>query len=152
MQIEGTVVAPVVAEWTLTTSRRTPPSFLEKLKTASLPGQMIPVEQTDSDWLPMQLQTAGTVWVTNESVSMICEALTSGAAVGILRLDKHRDSRVTRGIESMIGRGLVTPFEKWLSSGTLSRPSKTLDEASRCADLIIARLMPDSAATLPHNG
>ncbi len=148
-QVAAVIDGSPEIEWTLTTSRRTPPSFLERWSSTGLRGQMIPVDQTSPDWLPSKLQTAGTVWVTNESVSMICEALTSGAAVGIVHLNKARDSRVTRGIDSMISRRLVTPFEQWKSSSMLSRPSTKLDEASRCADLIIERLLPASTVGQP---
>ncbi len=143
-QIAAVINSSPGIAWTLTTSRRTPSSFLARWNSGDLSGQMIPADEIGPDWLPVQLQTAATVWVTNESVSMICEALTSGAAVGILHLDKSRDTRVTRGIESMICRGMVTPFEKWKSSGRLSSSSVILDEASRCAELIVERLLLDS--------
>lgn len=144
-QVAAVINGSPEIEWTLTTSRRTPPSFMARWNSIGLRGQMIPVDQTDPDWLPAQLQTAGNVWVTNESVSMICEALTSGAAVGIVHLNKTRNSRVTRGIDSMISRGLVTPFEQWKSSRLLSGPSTTLNESLRCADLIVERLLMNNS-------
>jgi mitochondrial fission protein ELM1 len=152
-QLAAIIHAAPEVSWTLTTSRRTPSSFLEHWSNAGLPGQMIPVNQTSPEWLPRQLQSAGAVWVTMESVSMICEARTSGAAVGVIRLENQRASRVTRGIESMINRELVTSFEKWSATGALHSSAVVLDEASRCADLLIERLLPNVELTLsrhPH--
>jgi mitochondrial fission protein ELM1 len=129
-------------QWTLTTSRRTPASFLGAWHSSGRRGQLVPVDQTGPDWLPEKLRSAATVWVTNESVSMIYEALTSGASVGILTLPKSRNSRVTRGIDSLVARNLVTPFDHWQQSAVVRRATQTLNEASRCAELVKHRLLP----------
>jgi hypothetical protein len=128
-------------QWTLTTSRRTPASFLGAWHSSGRRGQMVPVDQTDPDWLPEKLKSAATVWVTNESVSMIHEALTSGASVGILILPKARESRVTRGIDSLIARNLVTPFDRWQRAAVVKRATQTLNEARRCAELVTHRFL-----------
>jgi len=128
-------------QWTITTSRRTPASFLGAWHSSGRRGQMVPVDQTGPDWLPEKLKSAATVWVTNESVSMIYEALTSGASVGILTLPKLRVSRVTRGIDSLITRNLVTPFDRWQQSAVVRSATQTLNEASRCAELVTLRFL-----------
>ena len=107
---------------------------------------MVPVDQTEPDWLPQQLQTAATVWVTNESVSMIYEALTSGAAVGVLTLPKLRESRVTRGIDSLISRNVITPFDRWQHTFIIRRSTQTFNEADRCADHVTQELMVQCSA------
>ncbi len=70
--------------WTLTTSRRTPVDFLAQLDVDRPQLTVVPCAQTGPDWLPEQLARAAQVWVTQDSVSMIYEALTAGAAVGLL--------------------------------------------------------------------
>ena len=72
-------------QWTLTSSRRTPPSTtaqLEKLSKEQV--KVLPFEATDKDWLPRELSMSAHVWVTEDSVSMVYEALSSGAKVGLL--------------------------------------------------------------------
>ena len=147
VQVKSVIESNPQIEWTLTTSRRTPTSFVAAWHASRCRGQMVPVDQTGSDWLPKQLKSAATVWVTNESVSMIHEALTSGASVGILTLPESRRSRVTRGIDSLITRNLVTPFARWQASSFVEGSGHTLDEAHRCAKLVAQTflLQPDES-------
>lgn len=131
-------------DWTITTSRRTPASFLDRWDEVKCRGRMVTVSQTDTNWLPSQLRSAGRVWVTNESISMIYEALTSGAAVGILTLPKPRITRVTRGVDSLIKRAFVTPFDQWERTNVIPVAPQQIDEASRCAELIMTRFFSKS--------
>lgn len=130
-------------QWTLTTSRRTPSTFLTAWKNASLPGKMVPVEQTHSDWLPTELKKAGQVWVTSDSVSMIYESLTSGASVGLLELPEPQLTRVTQGIQSLIARQIVTSFQNWKSSRRLTKPPVKIAEADRCAERLVKEFQLD---------
>ena len=147
VQVKSVIESNPQIEWTLTTSRRTPMSFVAAWQASGCHGQMVPVDQTGSDWLPKQLQCSATVWVTRESVSMIYEALTSGAAVGIFKLPELRTSRVTRGIDSLVARHLVTPFAQWQASFSLEGSGHTLNEAHRCAELVaqMFRLQSDES-------
>ena len=77
--------------WELTDSRRTPEGFLDQVRQA-LPGvTAISHHETPPDWVPEKLQSAKEVWVTEDSVSMIYEALTSGARVGLLPTPRNAD-------------------------------------------------------------
>ena len=147
-QIKSVIEGNPEIDWTLTTSRRTPLSFMSIWDRSGCAGRMLPVDQTNPDWLPTQLSSAGTVWVTNDSVSMIYEALTSGAAVGVLTLPKTRKSRVTNGIDSLIARHLVTPFSSLQSPFILPRPCQQIDEANRCARLLADRFFSQSTADI----
>lgn len=120
--------------WILTTSRRTPGSFLDHL-TASVPSnlQVVPWADAGSGWLPERLAEAGRVWVTADSVSMVYEALTAGAAVGILEVPERGDSRVGRGLKALQQDGWVTLFRDWRKGAVLSRPQGGFHEAARCA-------------------
>lgn len=132
-QIAAIVAATPMLRWTLSTSRRTPPEFLHGA--APLPEQICAVAfaETDRHWLPAQLAIAGQVWVTADSVSMIYEALTAGAAVGVLDVPSLRPNRVQRGVEQLIAQGWVTPCAAWATTHSLARPAQTFNEAQRCA-------------------
>jgi mitochondrial fission protein ELM1 len=140
-QLRQIIRSNPLIQWTLTTSRRTPDSFVRLWQSARLAGHMVPVEQTSPEWVPQQLQQCSTVWVTCESVSMVFEALTSGARVGILDLPEPRSTRVAASVQSLISRGIVTPFQKWSKTGTLQSQTLLLDEASRIAAEISRRFV-----------
>jgi hypothetical protein len=124
--------------WELTDSRRTPHGFLAQVR-EKLPGvTAISHEQTPHDWVPGKLSQAKEVWVTEDSVSMIYEALTSGARVGLLPMPRnHARHRVSTGIARLIADAYLTPFEKWRESGRLAMPPETLREADRCAERLL---------------
>ena len=63
---------------------------------------VVPVAATGPDWLPAQLARAGQAWATADSVSMVYEALTAGAAVGILDVPRQRASRISRDVSSFM--------------------------------------------------
>ncbi len=137
-QIAAIVAADPAMRWTLTTSRRTPANFLEPL-TSSERLKIVLVTETGPDWLPAQLTGAGQVWVTADSVSMVYEALTAGAAVGVLEVPRKHASRVSRGLEQRAAEGWVTPFADWSPGQALRRPPQIFNEAERCARWIIER-------------
>lgn len=139
-QIRAIVHADPSWQWELTTSRRTPATFLQQLGT--LPNLKItPVEQTDRDWVAVRLARAAVVWVTEDSVSMIYEALTAGSAVGLLQVPSRRRSRVVRGVEQLVATGWVTPFAKWRTGATLTSTPATFHEAARCAAILRERFL-----------
>lgn len=120
--------------WRLTTSPRTPDGTLGLLREA-LPGnvEIVPFREAPLDWLPGQLRQAGQVWVTPDSVSMLYEALTAGAAVGIFDLERTGNGRVARGVEQLLGEGKVLGFARWKAGQSLPVPQQEFNEAARCA-------------------
>lgn len=131
--------APMV----LTTSRRTPADFAQDVVAACPSIRVEPVESTGPTWVADHLATAREVWVTQDSVSMVYEALSSGAPVGILELQrKNREapvSRVARGLNMLIADGCVCTFTEWAKEGNIPRPETVLNEAARAADFILNR-------------
>jgi mitochondrial fission protein ELM1 len=127
--------------WELTDSRRTPEGFLAQIR-EKLPGiSAISHKQTPPGWVPEKLRAAKEVWVTEDSVSMIYEALTSGARVGLLPVPRLKtQSRVLRGIDGLLADGYLTPFARWTETQHLVTPPETLAEADRCARELVARL------------
>lgn len=127
--------------WTLTSSRRTPPDVIRVIRKQLPHIEVFSHEATDPQWLPAQLTSACEVWVTEDSVSMIYEALSSGASVGLLPVPRSRpSSRVLVGLDNMATEGFITLLSDWKKSGRLETPPSILREADRCAETIARRL------------
>jgi mitochondrial fission protein ELM1 len=147
--------------WILATSGRTPAGFIETLReelaSPLLRGAAPPFakaergqrpargfsiagwHETDDDWLPAQLAITPVVWVTEDSVSMLYEALSAGAAVGLITLSRHGSNRITHGVDALIAAGQVTTCRDWRAGKSLPAPAANLDEALRCAREILKR-------------
>lgn len=136
VQIKSILARTPGTNWTLATSRRTPAEFL-----ALLPQHpdlnIVPHTATSPDWLPTQLARCGTVWVTPDSASMVFEALTAGAAVGVFDLPARPNSRVGRAIARLADSRRITRFASWCAHGTLRPNLQPLAEADRCAEWIL---------------
>jgi mitochondrial fission protein ELM1 len=128
-------------KWTLATSRRTPAGFtglLNNMQAGNL--TTVPHEKTTPEWLPGQLAGAAVVWVSEDSVSMVFEALTSGAAVGLLAVDWRKPAgRLAQGVRTLQRDGLVVGFDDWRNGTELKAPVEPFDEAGRCANWLLER-------------
>ncbi len=142
-QIRSIFERAATVSWTISTSRRTPARTLDGLR--HLTGgraRVIPFDRVSENWLPSKLARAGAVWVTADSVSMVYEALSAGAAVGVLEINSRRPSRVTRGLDSLLEDGLVTTYRDWQSGAALRAPMNAFNEAGRCARWIATKWLP----------
>ncbi len=129
----------------LTTSRRTPDDLVGLLTQRALDNvEIIPFESTAPGWVAEQLSSVGVAWVSEDSVSMVYESLTAGAAVGVLQVPRLSESRVSRGLDSMAAEGLVTPFDSWREERKLRQSGRTFNEAVRCAEWIKERWLSRS--------
>lgn len=127
--------------WELSDSRRTPDGFLDEARAKLVGVTAFSHHNTPPDWVPEKLRAAKEVWVTEDSVSMIYEALTSGARVGLLPAPRLKaSSRVIDGIDQLIAERFVTPFPKWLETQRIEAPPEPLREADRCAELLLRKL------------
>ncbi len=97
------------SEIILTTSRRTPVGFIDILKQQSFTKclQICPVEQTPQGWIFEEMQKAEAVWVTEDSVSMIYEALTAGCRVGVIAMDRLKQDRITNSVDILLEKKLI---------------------------------------------
>jgi uncharacterized protein len=142
-QLRAILEADAAVHWTLTTSRRTPEPFLDVLATLSCDRlAIVPAAQTPAGWVAEQLAQCAQVWVSQDSVSMVYESLSSGAAVGLLDVPRRGDgpvSRLVQGLEDLKSQGLVTPFDAWRSGQRLCPPEQPLMEAQRCSEIVIER-------------
>lgn len=135
----------------LTTSRRTPADFASDVIKACPSIRVIPVEETGPTWVADHLAQAKEVWVTQDSVSMVYEALSSGAPVGIIEMPakegphKPDASRIARGLNMLINDGSVCRFTEWAKTRELPKSEHILNEAARTATYILdhfPRLLP----------
>ena len=130
--------------WTATGSRRTPDSTDRLLQALANEHAerfaYTPASQTPDGWVAEQLERCGTCWVSEDSVSMVYESLTAGAKVGLLQVPrKGRSGRVVRGLNTLVERSWVVPFDAWEQGRPLAEDYPRLAEADRVASLIIER-------------
>lgn len=130
--IQRLVENNVHATFILTTSRRTPDTFLETLAQQNFYSklQIFPVEHTPQGWVFEEMQKAEAVWVTEDSVSMIFEALTAGCQVGIIEIDRLKSDRITQLLDQLLSNDL-------LDKQHIKLLNLKLDEASRVADILL---------------
>ena len=141
-QIKIIMRADAHTHWSLTTSRRTPMDFGEKLKRLDVDNlTFLSVDETPPNWVSEQLNQCAAVWVTEDSMSMIFEGLSAGARVGLMALPRSRTGRVTRCIDDLVQRGWVTSFTDFKKSKTLLPPKPPLQEANRIGDIIAAKII-----------
>jgi mitochondrial fission protein ELM1 len=130
----------------LTTSRRTPASFVSAMQRVRLANlTIIPIADTDKDWVQTTLARVSSAWVTEDSVSMVYEALTAQVAVGLINLPAQGNSRVSRGIEKLIDRQLVARYDPYGLYRQYMRPVLGFNEAGRCCDALLAHFSQSSA-------
>ena len=139
-QIDAILAATPAMRWTLTTSRRTPADTESALLALRDRGVDVrPVRDTPPGWAMAQVARSAQAWVTEDSVSMVYESLTAGAATGLLAVPRLGETRITAGVAELQRAGLVTAFADWVRTGQLAAPLERLAEADRVAEAVLAR-------------
>lgn len=145
-QVVGIAKASPAIAWVLSDSPRTPAACLPLVQrhlTEQGVGNVsiLPYRDTGPGWLKAQLAQVGRVWVSCDSVSMVFEAITSGAPTGLIDLPPLRDSRVCRSMAGVVSAGLAP---RWQGSDTpLPAAAQRLWEADRAAAWILERFFPE---------
>ena len=98
-------------------------SFKSQLK-------IFPVEKTPQGWIFEEMQKAEAVWVTEDSVSMIFEALTAGCQVGIIEIDRLKSDRITQLLDQLLTQAL-------LGENKVKLLNLQLDEATQVAHILL---------------
>ena len=133
--IEQIVQQNMQCEIILTSSRRTPADFLATLAQQSFASQLqiFPVEETPQGWISEEMQKAEAVWVTEDSVSMIYEALTAGCQVGVIEIDRLKQDRITNSVDLLVQQKRLS-----LATSLLHLPkASALQEADRVAAVLL---------------
>ena len=110
--------------WKLTTSRRTPSEF-NQLIVHEQPDNLEfhPYPDADAEWVKTQTRESAQIWVTEDSVSMIYESLTSGATVGKISLPKAQArNRVADSIERLTREGYLRTLDSAEPNNTTPPP------------------------------
>ena len=129
-------------KWKLTTSRRTPVSFLAELRKRNLDNiEVLDYKDTPSDWVESQLAVCGQTWVTQDSYSMICEAVNACRRVGILELEgKQSIFSFRRTKFSRLPNLRLTPYLDWCDSFILKPSHITKPSDASLANQVLAKL------------
>lgn len=139
-QISRVIRFSPVKHWVLTTSRRTPAGFAERVRqnifNRNIELSIFSWRDTTYDWLPEQLGRACCAWITEDSVSMVYEALTARIPVGLLAVPPRRNGRVVNGVKKLVSASSIRTFSDWCAGHPLSRPERIYDEANRVAEQI----------------
>ena len=146
-QVQAIATAAPEVVWQVCDSRRTPPDVLAALP--ELPNlQRRPHQTTSADFLHQALAQADAVWVTADSASMLYEALSARARVGVIALPGkgRRESKHARGIRLLQADGLVhSTADGFRLAATPAGPFAP--ENARCATIVVERLAADAAST-----
>lgn len=125
----------------VTTSRRTPESLCREPRFIELTAnmQVCPVSETPTGWVFEQMQLADTVWVTEDSVSMIYEALTAGCRVGVIAMPRLKEDRITDSVDQLMRQGQILPIHL-AQYGRVLRQPLPLNEADRAAKWLLVQI------------
>ncbi|MDD5090331.1 MAG: ELM1/GtrOC1 family putative glycosyltransferase, partial [Candidatus Wallbacteria bacterium] len=120
----------------MTTSRRTPPDVGNALKQmATHPAFCLAVFVDEQQYnpLPGMLAWTNSVVVTEDSFSMISEAVSSGRSTGVLISGKRENDKIRRSLKLMSDRGMIFPIRsvadanKFIGWRLLRHPKEELD-------------------------
>lgn len=133
-QIDQIITTNSSKQLTLATSRRTPDALIEQYRNR-VDVNLIRPTDVSADWLPTTLAETQRVWVSSDSVSMVYEALTAGCLVSLISLESVPGSRTQLGIQALLDDGWIDTDPNF----NLARELHPLDEASRCADIVVEK-------------
>lgn len=129
--------------WQISDSRRTPASTSRRLRAlaGTGPARFFSHRETRTGWVPRNLGQAGSTWVTEDSMSTLCEALSSGTATGLLPVpSRARRNKLRRCIRQLLEDDMLRDFDAWSRRGALRPPAAgPLQEAGRCAGILRQR-------------
>lgn len=121
-------------------SRRTPEAISKQLA-SSFGDQFVPWQSCPPGWLAAELAVTEQVWVSEDSVSMIYEALSASCRVGLVSLRRPtKQSRLVRGLDVLVRDGRIARWSDGVVAALLP-VNAGLQEASRVASILWQRLI-----------
>ena len=121
-------------------SPRTPDATRHLLKQLES-AEYLPWESTQPGEIQQRMHNAGQIWVSEDSVSMLYEALSSGAPTGLLPAPRRKNNRISQGLDQLLNNGDLVAYEDWRAGEPL-HAAPDFNEAARCAREIISRWPP----------
>lgn len=137
-QMQAILAASPDVDWQISTSRRTPEHTLLAIRHIAPNARIWSADQTPPGWVAAQLQQAGQVWVTEDSVSMIYESLTAGGQIGLLSTPRIRSDRITDAVDELIRQQALTTYDQWRQDHQ-GQPARPFCEAERAARWLLAQ-------------
>ena len=132
--------------WTISGSPRTPSGtdeVLGKLSASRSNVHYVPFSQTKSGWIEKQYESHKTIWVTEDSVSMVYEALSAGCRVGVLPVEwKREDNKFRTGLHYLVDTKRIITLEQFLLGTSFPDDNEPLHEADKCAREIVGKWWP----------
>jgi len=141
-QITAIAEAAPDVHWQVCDSRRTPPGLSEVLPVASNLAYRS-WRSTPDGFLEKVLARATYAWVTADSASMLYEALSARAHVGIIQLrPKHprRTSKHARGIGLLRAQGHIHLAKDGYEIDASGNSPRFFPENHRCAQIVVESL------------
>jgi uncharacterized protein len=139
-QINAIVANNPDIKWTIADSPRTPKSVLGDVNIRSCKNATIlSFSETSSIEIQRLIFNSSYIWVSRDSISMIYESLSSGAAVGLIDLPQKKDNRLHKGINDLVNEGYLTICSTKNTKPALKSNMATFNEAQRCAELLLSR-------------
>ena len=129
-----------LTKWVLIDSPRTPITsrhLFKGLKKDNL--QYRTYTETSRNQLEELLARSAVIWVTEDSMSMIYEALTARGAVGILSVPAKQAGRIPDSINDLAKNNHCTLYADWETGQELSVSEPLINEAERCARIVLDR-------------
>lgn len=138
-QVTGVLARHPDYRWFITTTPQTLAETEQRLQAlAAAHVYIVPHHETDPHWLLARMQEVEQVWVSEDKLDAIYQALNAGAAVGVLAVPCR-----TSNTKFAVLAELVVPYAEWRQGATLRAPQPLFNEAARCAAEICRRwLMP----------
>ena len=129
-------------KWKLSTSRRTPVSFLAKLRKRNLGNiKLIDFKDCPADWVESHLSICDQAWVTQESYSMICEAVNACRKVGILELERKQSFFSFRKRKfSKLPNLSLTTYSDWCESFVIKPNDAKFQPVASIANQVLAKI------------
>jgi len=127
--------------WYVVTTLQTPLETERRVQELATPNVFAMAHhETDPKWLLARIQDAEQVWVSEDQLAVIYQALTAGAAVGVLPVPRVKPSREVAALE-----GLAVFFPQWQAGTPLQAPQPPFNESARCAAEIHRRWLSNVA-------
>lgn len=134
-QVTGVLARSPDHRWFITTTAQTPAETEQRLHAlAAVHVHVVPHHETDPHWLLARMQEVEQVWVSEDNLDGIYQALNAGAAVGVLAVHSRTPHSRWAAITD-----LVVTYAAWQAGAALRAPQPPFNEAARCAAEIARR-------------
>ena len=128
--------------WFVTTTSATLPETEQRLQAlAGANIHVVPHYEAEPNWWLARLHEAEQVWVSEDSLAVIYQALNAGAATGVLPVARRKPSRELASLQD-----LVVWFPDWQAGTALRAPPPGFNEAARCAAEIYRRWLGSASS------